>query len=217
MTVSLWGIWSGCRDLNPGPLAPQASGDQRFIGDRLHSIELSAPLVGTVMARNPCHPAGKWHGGEVARRHIPRFGVLRPSSPFFDVYSGPTGRRRWSRRPGVEPVHKGFADLCAAPTFQLHGRYRSGFRSRFLLGLESRSRAWSPIRQTLGAGIRGFEPLATGTANQVRGARLFACVSKHDTARPCRARTGKVARLSGFLPTQHRSPTQKCRGSLNAT
>jgi hypothetical protein len=24
LAVSVWGIWSGCRDLNPGPLAPQA-------------------------------------------------------------------------------------------------------------------------------------------------------------------------------------------------
>src|SRR5437667_12858581 len=36
-------------------------------------------------------------------------------------------------------LHKGFADLCVAPTFQLVKRYRSGLWSRFLLGLESRS------------------------------------------------------------------------------
>jgi hypothetical protein len=61
-------------------------------------------------------------------------------------------------------VHKRFADLCAAPTFQLHGRYRSGFRSRFLLGLESRTGLWS-IRDSVARyswqlqALKGFEGL----------------------------------------------------------
>ena len=37
-----------------------------------------------------------------------------------------SGVEAWT---GVEPVHKGFEDLCAVQTFPLHARRRSGFRS----------------------------------------------------------------------------------------
>jgi hypothetical protein len=37
-TVYCWGIWSGCRDLNPGPLAPQASALARLRHSPNHSL-----------------------------------------------------------------------------------------------------------------------------------------------------------------------------------
>src|SRR5258708_15667975 len=47
--------------------------------------------------------------------------------------------------------------------------------------------------------VEGFEPSATGTTNQVRVARLFACVSKHNTVQHFPAR--RLARIPRYITT----------------